>query len=45
MINPMDGAGEFFIDFFNNLPIPIKAFVFLCIGLYVISVIVHLIFR
>lgn len=45
MINPVAPVANWFLQFFNNMPVLVKTFVFMCIGLFVISVILHLINR
>lgn len=45
MINPVAPAANFFLAFFNNMPTALKSFVFLCVGLWLVSVFVHLIYR
>lgn len=45
MINPVGPAVEFFIDMWNSIPTVIQSFVFLCFGLWAVSVVIHMIFR
>ena len=45
MINTFGPAATAFVEFFDNMPVPIKTFVFLCVGLYAITAVVHIIFR
>lgn len=45
MINPVGPAVEFFQDMWNCIPTVIQSFVFLCFGLWAVSVIINYIFR
>lgn len=45
MINPISDAYNFFINIWNCIPFPIQALVMLAVGLFLISAIVHLVFR
>jgi len=45
MINPISDAYNLFINFWSILPLPIQALVMLAVGLFLISAIVHLVFK
>lgn len=44
-MNPMIPAFTWFLNFFNCLPMPIKNLIALAVGLYAITVLVHIIMR
>lgn len=45
MINPISNAYNFFLNVWECLPLPVQALVLLAVGLFVISALVHLVFR
>lgn len=45
MINPVQPAIEYFIDMWNCIPTVIQSFVFLCFGLWAVTVVIGMIFR
>lgn len=45
IINPLESAFNYFLGFMYILPSPIRLFIYLTFGLFVVSTLVHMIFR